>query len=351
MTIEFLDTLLRGIAIGGFLATALVLVLNGKTNRVVWLGLVFFISTIAHVVDNATAIQSQGTRHFEPLGFIQNSATSLLWAFLINVFDDTKGRFWLRLIPVGVITCFNLLAVTVLSQLSAFYWGFYHLASISMMAHLIFIMLRGIKGDLVEARRQLRAPLLFLVAGYIGFMAWGDFSNSLCCGSTNFWHVFQAGFLALMALGGAIGFLNAGPVFWGSVTLEPSTQPQTSPEAVDGVEKALLARLQNAMTNQEVWKTEGLSIGTLANDLAVPEYRLRRLINERLNYKNFADYINSHRIGAAKAILSDPAQATVSVSQIAFDLGFASLGPFNRAFKQGTQLSPSEWRAQNLANL
>jgi AraC-like DNA-binding protein len=350
MTIEFLDTLLRGIAIGGFLATALVLAFNGKTDRVVWLGLIFFVSAIAHVLDNAAVAQSQSRHHYQVLAFIQNSATSLLWGFLINVFDDTKGRFWLRLIPVGLITSLNLLVVTIFSQFSAFYWGLYHLASISMMAHLIFVMLRGIKGDLVEARRQLRAPLLFLVAGYIGFMAWVDLSNSLCCGSTNFWHVFQAGFLALMALGSTIGFLNAGPVFWGSVTLEPSHQPHFSPEAVDGVERALLTRLQNAMANQEVWKTEGLSIGTLASDLAVPEYRLRRLINERLNYKNFADYINSHRVAAAKAILSDPAQATLSVSQIAFDLGFASLGPFNRAFKQDTQLSPTEWRAQNLAN-
>jgi AraC-like DNA-binding protein len=32
------------------------------------------------------------------------------------------------------------------------------------------------------------------------------------------------------------------------------------------------------------------------------------------------------------------------VSTIAFDLGFASLGPFTRAFKEATGLTPSEWR-------
>jgi AraC-like DNA-binding protein len=209
-----------------------------------------------------------------------------------------------------------------------------------MIAHLIVVMLRGIKSDLVEARRQLRAPLLFFVAGYIGFMAWVDFTDVICCGRANFWHVFQAGYLALMALGSSVGFLNAGPIFWGSRGQEPSTQTHVPAEAVNGVERALLARLQGAMTAQEVWKKEGLSIGILANNLSVPEYRLRRLINESLGYKNFADYINSHRIEAAKAVLSDPAKATQSISQIAYDLGFASLGPFNRVFKADTNLSP-----------
>jgi AraC-like DNA-binding protein len=349
MNVETFDTLLRGIAIGGFLATALVLVLNGKTNRVVWLGLVFFSSTIAHVLDNMAGIRPQQILHFDLLTFTQNSTTSLLWAFLINVFDDTEGRFWLRLIPVGFITCLNLFAVTVASPFTTYYWAFYHLASITMMVHLILVMLRGIKGDLVEARRQLRAPLLFFVAGYIGFMAWVDLTDSMCCDRTNFWHVFQAGYLALMGLGSTIGFLNAGPIFWGSISEEPDTKTPSPLEAVDGVERAVLARLQNAMTKQEVWKKEGLSIGMLANDLGVPEYRLRRLINERLDYKNFADYINSHRIQAAKTVLKDPAKATQSISQIAYDLGFASLGPFNRAFKADTNLSPSEWREGNLS--
>jgi AraC-like DNA-binding protein len=350
MTADTLDTLLRGVALGGFLATALVLVINGKTNRVVWLGLVFYGCAIAHVLDNLTGLRDPVSYGFDALNLIQNSTTALLWAFLLNVFDDTEGRFWRRLIPVAVITIANLLSM-IMPIIALFHWVFYHTVSIVMMGHLIFVMMRGIQTDLVEARRQLRAPLLFLVAGYIVFMAWSDTARNVCCGPTSFLDQFQAGYLAVMALGSCVGFLNAGPIFWGSRVSEPSQSPSNPSEPADGVEIVLLQRLTTAMETKEVWKTEGLSIGSLASELSVPEYRLRRLINERLGYKNFADYINSHRIGAAKAILSDPAQATLSISQIAFDLGFASLGPFNRAFKQDTELSPSEWRAKTLANL
>ena len=55
-----------------------------------------------------------------------------------------------------------------------------------------------------------------------------------------------------------------------------------------------------------------------------------------------------HRIAAAKTRLADPGEARVSISTIAYDIGFASLGPFNRAFKEEAGVSPSEWRRKML---
>ena len=52
---------------------------------------------------------------------------------------------------------------------------------------------------------------------------------------------------------------------------------------------------------------------------------------------------------AAKARLSDPAEARTTVAAIAFDLGYGSLGPFNRAFRSVTDLTPTEWRRRALA--
>jgi AraC-like DNA-binding protein len=42
--------------------------------------------------------------------------------------------------------------------------------------------------------------------------------------------------------------------------------------------------------------------------------------------------------------LADPAQAEVPVITIAMDTGFQSLGPFNRAFKAVTGVTPTEYR-------
>ena len=61
--------------------------------------------------------------------------------------------------------------------------------------------------------------------------------------------------------------------------------------------------------------------------------------------------MNHYRIAEAKAALADPDQADVPVLTIALDAGFSSLGPFNRAFKAETGLTPSEYRRLALRKL
>ena len=112
--------------------------------------------------------------------------------------------------------------------------------------------------------------------------------------------------------------------------------------------QADLSRVQTVMETQEVWREEGLTIASLSVRVNVPEAHLRRLINDQLGYRNFPSFVNAHRIAAAKTRLSDPDEARTAVSAIAFDLGFGSLGPFNRAFREETGVSPSEWRRRSL---
>jgi AraC-like DNA-binding protein len=116
--------------------------------------------------------------------------------------------------------------------------------------------------------------------------------------------------------------------------------------ALGPADRLVLARLDRAMSEDEVWRDEALSIGTLAALVGAPEHRLRKLINGTLGHRNFADYINSRRIEAAKVALSDPELALKSVSAVAYELGFGSLGPFNRAFRAETGSTPTAWRQQ-----
>jgi AraC-like DNA-binding protein len=51
----------------------------------------------------------------------------------------------------------------------------------------------------------------------------------------------------------------------------------------------------------------------------------------------------------AKAARSDASQTDVPVLTIAMDAGFQSIGPFNRAFKADTGLTPTEFRRLTLA--
>ncbi len=58
---------------------------------------------------------------------------------------------------------------------------------------------------------------------------------------------------------------------------------------------------------------------------------------------------NRHRIEDARLALSDATQREVPVLTIAMDAGFQWIGPFNRAFKAETGVTPSEFRREVLS--
>ncbi|MBB4383117.1 AraC-like DNA-binding protein [Bradyrhizobium sp. SBR1B] len=118
----------------------------------------------------------------------------------------------------------------------------------------------------------------------------------------------------------------------------------SQPAADESADQKLIDALMRLMADERIYRQENITIGVLAGRLKIPEYRLRRLINQRLGYRNFNVFLNNHRIEEAKAALADPAQAEVPVITIAMDAGFQSLGPFNRAFKAVTGVTPTEYR-------
>ena len=102
--------------------------------------------------------------------------------------------------------------------------------------------------------------------------------------------------------------------------------------------------LQEQMEGESAYHDSTLTIRKLAEQLSIPEHQLRRLINRHLGYRNFNDYLNHYRIGEAARCLGDPAQERLPILSIALEVGYASLTPFNRAFKARYQQTPSEFR-------
>src|SRR5260370_23668901 len=98
------------------------------------------------------------------------------------------------------------------------------------------------------------------------------------------------------------------------------------------------------MEEEKVYRQEGFGVAALVAALDVPEYRLRRLINQRLGHRNFSSFVNGYRLVEATTALADPAQADVPILTIALDAGFQSIGPFNRAFKAHTGMTPTAYR-------
>ena len=112
---------------------------------------------------------------------------------------------------------------------------------------------------------------------------------------------------------------------------------------LSGADRLELDRVVKAMDGG-LYLEPGLTIGGLADILHVPEHRLRRLINGGLGYRNFAAFVNDYRIEEAKRRLADPELAREQIIQHAFSLGYASLAPFNRAFRERVGVSPTEFR-------
>jgi AraC-like DNA-binding protein len=119
----------------------------------------------------------------------------------------------------------------------------------------------------------------------------------------------------------------------------PVSAPPEPP--VNGKAARALERLMHAMTQDRLYRREGLTLTALAQTLGVDEALLRRQINQHLGYRNFNDFLHHYRLQEAAERL---AHEDLPVLTIALECGYGSIGPFNRAFKQRFGMTPSEYR-------
>jgi len=108
-------------------------------------------------------------------------------------------------------------------------------------------------------------------------------------------------------------------------------------------------RLTALLRDEAVYADPDLRISDVAARLGEPEHRVSRCVGAALGFANFNRLINYHRIDLAKHLLAAPHEQR-SILEIALDCGFASIGPFNRAFKAETGMTPRAWRAATPAD-
>lgn len=141
-----------------------------------------------------------------------------------------------------------------------------------------------------------------------------------------------------------VGYLSLSQA---AVAAEPlrSEEPASIDEvpAVDDARfPAVEARLSQLMAQEQLYREPALTIGQLAKRSGYPEYLVSAVINRRFE-GNFWDYINRHRIEAARASLADGGDAR-TILDIAYACGFTSKSTFNAAFKRQLGDTPSAYR-------
>lgn len=221
------------------------------------------------------------------------------------------------------------------------------------VADMLWHLVSRWRDDLDEFRRRMRVALALACVAYV-VLALG---------------VYAAGLRQLAPVEMSVAFVGAQTLFklfwlalavgqpspWArvlDVARAPEPAVQHDLKAVgahrSGVNQALAAlqaeQLLDTLQREALYRHHGLSIGELAARVALPEHRLRHVINGHLGFKNFAAFLNHFRLREAAERLHDPACAHLPVLTIAMDAGFASIGPFNRAFREAFGATPTDYR-------
>lgn len=109
-------------------------------------------------------------------------------------------------------------------------------------------------------------------------------------------------------------------------------------------ESELAEKISQLITEQLLFLQPNLKVADLARELDVSEYRISNALRYHLDAKNFNQFINEFRIKHAQSLLLDPTKSKWSVLVIGIESGFASVGPFTRAFKAITGFTPNQYR-------
>lgn len=125
-----------------------------------------------------------------------------------------------------------------------------------------------------------------------------------------------------------------------TISLPEEVPTAPNPTAED---RRLAAAILRLLEVDAVHREPELKVADLARRLRTAEHKVSRAITHGLGARNFNQLVNQHRIREACRLLEDPG-STLTVLEISTRAGFASLGPFNRAFKAATGMTPSAWR-------
>jgi AraC-like DNA-binding protein len=351
MLLPTLDIALRGATVALLLVLAAALFRGFGTVLAGRLAAAFALGSAAHAVSYSIGATSPVSIGHAPLIALSTGNVVVFWLFTRALFDDAfKLRLWHGLVWAAVAT-FSFVNCMWIAPAGSARISIIaiNLLALGFIALAVTQTISSWSADLVERRRRVRIFIVGASALYGGMNAVlqillpGGATNEIAntVNSAILAGVVAAICYAMMRVDGADLFPaapEAAPVVLVSAL-------STAAEVAN--DQKLVDALMRLMGDERIYRHDNITIGTLATKLGIPEYRLRRLINQRLGYRNFNVFLNNHRIEEAKAALSDPSQAEVPVITIAMDAGFQSLGPFNRAFKATTGVTPTEYRRLN----
>jgi AraC-like DNA-binding protein len=340
---------LRGGGIAILLLLAWLGLRDGRHAAAGRYGVLFRLCAAGYLVESAPQLVFSDPLWIVPLRLmsIATPAVFQLWAWA--AFDDSFKPSRLAWLPSVAMLALGGWAMAAHRWLP---WRVVQAAAILLVCVGIWQVLGGREGDLIEGRRRFRL-VLAVGAGLaiVAFTILGALTGPQLRAYGSILSAIVVLVLATVSAASRLGLRTQPEPALETTNIESAGRvgaPPAAAVAIDPGERAVLDRLRRLMEVERVYREGGLSIAVLAARLGVPEYRLRQLINQRLGHRNFAGFVNGYRLAEAEAALADPAQVQVPILTIALDAGFQSIGPFNRAFKAQTGMTPTDFRRYRL---
>jgi AraC-like DNA-binding protein len=353
-----IEAALRGGAVALFILLGVIRLRDAHRAPADYFGGVFALGVAAYAISSSPGFNPVRLPWLIPIALLSMGNPAIFWPYAAATFDDDfkpswrHGLCWLASVGLGAWCAFGGQGLACLA---------FDLLSLVFVALAIWHALAGRAIDLVEGRRRFRVTLVVFAALYTAAIIVSELVSRGHGSHAEPMHVVPQGFPAstinafgLLAIGLLVGLARLSQRPWGAQATAPMSvtpqrrggrdEPPAADEEADEQETALLAALDRLMTEQKAYREEGLSVAALAAKLDLPDYRLRRLINQRLGHHNFSTFVNGFRLADAMGALADPGQDAVPILTIALDAGFQSIGPFNRAFRAETGMTPSEFR-------
>jgi len=365
------DAALRGMVVALLLLAAGLMLRDRPRLPAAQAGALLTLGLVVQVFSSTPTFEQQVSCAAQsPLVGISVANAVLFWLFVRTLFDDDfrwrpwHAVAWALALTVGLLNC------DVVTGAPA--W----------IAILLRVLLRAVplagallavhaavqhwRDDLVEARRRLRFFVLVAGVAYTlmqlglrlsaphgrlsGSAALFDMAGLLVIAVGVAWRLLRLASTELFPAATPTLLLADETPAPAQASLAQDAGPPLPLPPPDAAEERLAEALHKLMWHDRAYRSENLTIAALAALLSVPEYRLRRHINQRMGHRNFNAYVNGLRLDEAKAALADPALRDLPVLTIALTAGFQSIGPFNRVFKAVTGLTPTEFRKLNIAD-
>ena len=270
-------------------------------------------------------------------------AAPAFWLFALVWFNDAPvigRRNWMLTTAFASLPVVQVILILTTQHFSLFIWTLIRFGMFAYGAAGMWIAWKSRENDLIEARRRLRSSMIWAIGGFVIWVNFVElFNRSDVLGTISRTFTEAAMLAVTFAVSTVLYRISTADLFAANA---PATSPddvRVSPEP-----SPLALRLRTLMEHDRPYRAERFSIAALAAQMGEQEYRIRRLINGELGFRNFTAFLNSYRLTEIREALRDPAQREVPILTIALDAGFGSLGPFNRAFRDAEGITPSEYR-------